>query len=118
MRRARPAIEWTTVLHRLRDARGRRMRCDERQAIEIPLDRRRRQALLMPVCGAILEEPNGVVAKHDLRVDRGLANAAQALGHRVVHMLGRPTTWRWDVHWGSHFVEYDSDRVIGPAESH
>src|SRR5262249_27274088 len=64
-------------------------RGEECEAIEVPLHRRRDERLLRAVGGADLVHPDRAVAEVDLRVDAGLADAAQALRHAEVDAAAR-----------------------------
>src|SRR5581483_3947408 len=65
------------------------VRGDEREAIEVPLDGGGDEALLLAVGGTELVEVDLVVAEDDLGIDGLLADAAEALRHRVVDVIAR-----------------------------
>ena len=111
-----PTVEGAPVLHRFCRALGRRVRRDERERIEVPLDRRRHHALLMAVRGAELVEPHSAVAEADLGVDRAFARPAEGLRHRVVDVLRRFASRRARRANGQRPLAWRGPRLIPPRD--
>ena len=92
VRGAGTAVEGAALVHRLHHARAGDVRGGhEGQAVEVPLHAAGHQHHLLAVGGAELVEADRLVLEDDLGVHRLLAGAAQALGHRVVDVVGGRT---------------------------
>src|SRR5947208_794536 len=74
VRGAGAAVKRATLFDGPADALRRRVRSDKGETIEIPLDRRGDEALLLAVSGTELVQVNSAVAEDDLGIDAALAD--------------------------------------------